>query len=66
MPKTNYQLLAESMADELIAGGIITADKKAEFLVIWNCFAKGMINYFELKGVPRVDGVDGTISFGGE
>lgn len=66
MAKTNYQLLASMLADELISGGVITEDKRSDFENIWVCFAKGFIDYMELKGVPLVDGVSGTISFDGE
>ena len=66
MPKTNNELMADYIADALIDGGIITSGKKAEVVAIWKHIAKGMIDYMELKGVPKVDGVDGTISFNGE
>ncbi len=61
-----YELMANMMADQLIADDIIAEEKKAEVVAIWTSLCKGMIDYMELKGVPTVDGTAGTIAFGGE
>jgi len=54
--------MATNVADAMIAAGIITADKKADVVVIWEEICYGIIQEFTSNAVVAVTSVSGVTS----